>query len=51
MSTSGATDRPQHAQDHGDGRMYVRFALMILTSTAIMFALTYTNAFSVDHVR
>lgn len=36
---------------HGEGRMYVRFALMVLTSTALMFALTYTNAFSVDHVR
>ena len=31
--------------------MYLRFGLMIATSTIIMFALTYTNAFSVDHVR
>ncbi|TGN66815.1 DUF305 domain-containing protein [Nocardioides eburneiflavus] len=31
--------------------MYVRFGLMIATSTIVMFALTYTNAFSVDHVR
>ena len=31
--------------------MYAKFALMILTSTAVMFVLTYTNAFSVHHVR
>lgn len=45
---------PGHEQHHGGGheaRMYVRFGLMITTSTIVMFALTYTNAFSVDHVR
>ena len=31
--------------------MYVRFGAMIATSTAVMFALTYTNAYSFDHVR
>ena len=31
--------------------MYGRFALMIATSTLVMFALTYTNAYSADHVR
>ncbi|WP_278255422.1 DUF305 domain-containing protein [Nocardioides convexus] len=31
--------------------MYVRFGLMIATSTVVMFVLTYTNAFSIDHVR
>lgn len=31
--------------------MYLRFGLMIATSTVVMFALTYTNAFSVEHVR
>lgn len=37
---------------HGGGRgTYVRFGLMILTSTALMFALTYTNVFSAGHVR
>ena len=47
---------PRHkepAQDH-DGherRMYARFGLMIATSTTLMFVLTYTNSFSVDHVR
>lgn len=40
----------------GDGRaherrMYARFGLMIATSTTVMFVLTYTNAFSLDHVR
>lgn len=32
-------------------RMYLRFGLMIATSTAVMFVLTYTNAFALDHVR
>lgn len=31
--------------------MYLRFGLMIATSTLVMFALTYTNAYSADHVR
>jgi len=31
--------------------MYVRFGLMIATSTVVMFVLTYTNAFAYDHVR
>jgi hypothetical protein len=41
------------AKDHSshERRMYVRFGLMIATSTAVMFALTYTNSFSADHVR
>lgn len=30
---------------------YKRFGAMIATSTAVMFALTYTNSVSVDHVR
>jgi hypothetical protein len=52
----------QHAEDANgnhsrdrDGRhetkMYLRFGLMIATSTIVMFVLTYTNAFSADHVR
>lgn len=36
---------------HHEAKMYLRFGLMIATSTAVMFALTYTNAFSADHVR
>lgn len=31
--------------------MYVRFGLMIVTSTSVMLVLTYTNAFALDHVR
>ena len=34
-----------------EAKMYLRFLLMIATSTIVMFALTYTNAFSADHVR
>jgi Domain of unknown function (DUF305) len=34
-----------------DRRMYLRFAAMIATSTVVMFALTYTNAYALDHVR
>lgn len=30
---------------------YLRFGAMITTSTAVMYALTYTNLFSVDHAR
>lgn len=30
---------------------YFRFGAMVLTSTAAMFALTYTNSYSWDHVR
>jgi hypothetical protein len=29
---------------------YLRFAAMVATSTAVMFALTYTNVFVVDHI-
>ncbi|WP_253942243.1 DUF305 domain-containing protein [Nocardioides sp. zg-1230] len=43
--------KPHDGSDHSNGRMYARLGLMILTSTALMFALTYTNVFSVDHVR
>lgn len=32
-------------------RMYLIFGAMIATSTVVMFLLTYTNSFSIDHVR
>ncbi len=35
----------------GHGRQYLRFGAMILTSTVVMFALTYTNVFQLDHAR
>lgn len=44
--SDGETDEASHER-----RMYGRFALMIATSTGVMFALTYTNAFSIQHVR
>lgn len=59
--TTGEPDeahrQPEGSEDphRGGGaherRMYVRFGLMIATSTVVMFVLTYTNAFSIDHVR
>lgn len=47
-------DTGNPSEDHGgqhEAKMYLRFGLMIATSTIVMFALTYTNAFSADHVR
>ena len=32
-------------------RMYVRFGLMIATSTVVMFVLMYSNVFALEHVR
>jgi hypothetical protein len=43
-----------HGRQSGEGhsaKMYLRFGLMIATSTVVMFALTYTNAYSAGHVR
>lgn len=45
----------QHSAHHGAGahqrRAYLRFGAMIATSTAVMYALTYTNLFSLEHAR
>jgi len=44
--------REGEADDHGgQGRMYLRFGAMIATSTVVMFLLTYTNVYAVDHAR
>src|SRR3546814_1378429 len=43
--------RPEPGGKAHERRMYPRFGLMIATSTSVMFVLTYTNAFSVGHVR
>jgi hypothetical protein len=60
MTTGGSKQEPRAGEgadeSHPDGeaherRMYLRFGLMIATSTVVMFVLTYTNAFSIDHVR
>lgn len=34
-----------------EASQYFRFGAMVLTSTAVMFALTYTNSYAWDHVR
>ncbi|WP_435746439.1 DUF305 domain-containing protein [Nocardioides sp. SYSU DS0663] len=50
-----------HGADHGDDRdaamkkkherrMYLRFAAMIATSTAVMFVLTYSNTYQFEHI-
>ncbi len=35
---------------HGSAKPYLRFAAMIVTSTAVMLGLTYVNTYSLDHV-
>ncbi|MFC8923077.1 DUF305 domain-containing protein [Cellulosimicrobium sp. NPDC057127] len=50
----GGSDQHGASEDHGGKmrlRTYGRFAAMIATSTVVMFGLTYTNAFALDHVR
>jgi hypothetical protein len=37
--------------DGAERRKYLRFGAMIATSTAVMFALTYTNLYAFDHLR
>jgi hypothetical protein len=48
---SEATKANKPDEKAHERRMYLRFGLMIATSTVVMFVLTYTNAFSMDHVR
>lgn len=36
--------------NQGGMNMYVRFMLMIATSTVVMFALMYVNTYNIDHV-
>ena len=40
-----------HGGHGGGGRNYLRFGAMIATSTVVMFVLTYTNSYAVEHVR
>jgi hypothetical protein len=60
MTTAGSEEHSEQveraARSHPESeaherRMYLRFGLMIATSTVVMFVLTYTNAFSIDHLR
>jgi hypothetical protein len=46
-----AQAQDQGASEHSQGPMYGRFAAMIATSTTVMYLLTYTNTFTLDHVR
>ena len=48
MSSHPTQDEKHQAHER---RMYVRFGLMIATSTVVMFVLTYTNVYALDHVR
>jgi uncharacterized protein (DUF305 family) len=50
---AGESTAPAHASAAGakqEQRAYVRFGAMIATSTAVMFGLTYTNVYALDHV-
>ena len=53
MSTSNAerTDSNAPERPHDSGRMYLRFGLMIATSTVVMFILMYLNTYQWSHVR
>ena len=44
-------DEKQHEHSRHERRMYLRFGAMILTSTVVMFVLTYTNVFAFAHIR
>lgn len=39
-----------HEADSDEGKNYLRFGAMILTSTLVMFALTYLNTYQMSHV-
>jgi uncharacterized protein (DUF305 family) len=43
--------QPKSADDHKMRSRYIRFVAMIVTSTAVMYALTYTNVFDIAHIR
>ena len=49
-ATERASTNP-HSQNDDEWKPYIRFGAMIMTSTIVMFVLTYTNAYAFDHVR
>jgi hypothetical protein len=49
-SEAAGSDDDREEKSH-ERLMYVKFILMIATSTVVMFVLTYTNAYALDHVR
>lgn len=50
-SDAHGPSKDEKEQKSHERRMYVRFALMIATSTAVMFVLMYSNVFALEHVR
>ncbi|MDN5894909.1 MAG: DUF305 domain-containing protein [Nocardioides sp.] len=51
QSTEAGGSSPEVEQKAHEKRMYVRFGLMIATSTVVMFVLMYSNVFVLDHAR
>jgi len=49
--SEGHETKQSESGGHSQRRMYLLFVAMIVTSTTVMFILTYTNNFSIDHVR
>lgn len=52
QTSNGQGQHKKHSgMGHGDSRgMYVRFGLMILTSSIVMYVVMYLNTYSIDHV-
>lgn len=50
MSEQGS-QQPTSAREHPHYGRYLRFLAMIATSTVVMYVLTYTNVFTIDHIR
>ncbi len=44
------TTDAHHSDDSGETKKYLRFGAMILTSTLVMFVLTYLNTYELSHV-
>lgn len=51
MDTRELTQQNTRSEADNDSRMYGRFVAMIVTSTTVMFLLTYTNVYVADHIR
>ena len=46
----GQDSAESQRKQHSERSQYLRFALMILTSAAVMYVVMYLNTYSVDHV-
>ena len=51
MSHHSRQDEHGGAEPEAKLRRYLRFLAMIATSIVVMYVLTYTNVFSVEHIR